>query len=49
MAGRMVKWVVELSEFDIHFEAWGSPKGQILVDFIAELSLHQTPPTKDFS
>jgi len=38
VAGRMVKWVVELSEFDIKYEPWGSIKGQVFVDFVVELS-----------
>jgi len=38
VAGRMVRWAVELSEFDIQFEPWGSIKGQVYADFVAELS-----------
>jgi len=29
VAGRMVKWAVELSEFNIKYEPWGSIKGQV--------------------
>ncbi|XP_068500485.1 uncharacterized protein [Phaseolus vulgaris] len=35
---RMVKWAVELSEFDIKYEPRGPIKGQIFADFVVELS-----------
>jgi len=38
VAGRMVKWAVELSEFDIKYKPRGSIKGQIFADFVVELS-----------
>ena len=38
MAGRMVRWAVELSEFDIQYEPRGSIKGQDYADFVAEHS-----------
>jgi len=38
VAGRMVRWAVELLEFDIQCEPRGSIKGQVYVDFVAELS-----------
>jgi len=38
VAGRMVCWAVELSEFDILYEPRGSIKGQVYADFLAELS-----------
>ncbi|XP_068476757.1 uncharacterized protein [Phaseolus vulgaris] len=38
VAGRMVRWAVELSEFDILYEPRGSIKGQVYADFVAELS-----------
>jgi len=38
VAGRMVKWAVELSEFDIRYEPRGPIKGQIFTDFVVELS-----------
>ena len=37
VAGRMVKWAVELSEFDIKYEPRGPIKGQIFADFVVEL------------
>ncbi|GAU24437.1 hypothetical protein TSUD_364210 [Trifolium subterraneum] len=41
LAGRMVAWAVELSEYDITFVPRGNIKPQILADFILELS---SPP-----
>ena len=38
VAGRMVRWAVELSEFDVQYEPRGSIKGQVYADFVAELS-----------
>jgi len=38
VAGRMVRWAVELSEFDILYEPRGSIKGQVYADIVAELS-----------
>ncbi|XP_068502648.1 uncharacterized protein [Phaseolus vulgaris] len=34
----MVRWAVELSEFNIQYESRGSIKGQVYADFVAELS-----------
>jgi len=42
VAGRMARWAVELSEFDIHNKPRGPIKGQIYADFIVELSLAAT-------
>ncbi|GAU46453.1 hypothetical protein TSUD_402200 [Trifolium subterraneum] len=41
LAGRMVVWAVELSEYDITFVPRGNIKSQLLADFILELS---SPP-----
>jgi len=38
VAGRMVKWAVEFSKFDIKYESRGPIKGQIFADFVVELS-----------
>jgi len=38
VAGRMVKWAVELSKFDIRYEPRGPIKGQIFADFVVKLS-----------
>ena len=37
VAGRMTRWTVELSEFDIHYEPRGPIKSQIYADFVVEL------------
>ncbi|XP_014492821.1 uncharacterized protein LOC106755222 [Vigna radiata var. radiata] len=37
LAGRMVSWSIELSEFGLRFEPQGSIKGQHLANFAAEL------------
>nr|AAQ56433.1 putative gag-pol precursor [Oryza sativa Japonica Group] len=34
--GRVVKWAIELSEFDLHFEPRHAIKSQTLADFVAE-------------
>ncbi|GAU32939.1 hypothetical protein TSUD_153560 [Trifolium subterraneum] len=41
LAGRMVAWSVELSEFDIVFSPRGSIKSQVLANFVLEMT---TPP-----
>ncbi|XP_072074088.1 uncharacterized protein [Arachis hypogaea] len=46
LAGRLVKWSVELSEFDIKYEGRASIKSQFLVDFITEFSVPST--TEDY-
>jgi len=43
VAGRMVKWAVELSEFDIRYEPQGPIKGQVFADFVDELSSSAAP------
>ncbi|KAJ8470571.1 hypothetical protein OPV22_024914 [Ensete ventricosum] len=40
VAGRMLKWSVELGEFNIEYEPRKTIKGQVLADFLSEL----TPP-----
>ena len=47
VAGRMVKWAVELSEFDIKYEPRGPIKGQIFADFVVELSSETAQNAKD--
>ena len=37
-SGRLIKWVIELSEFDIRYKPRTTIKGQILVDFIMEFT-----------
>ncbi|MCI33468.1 maturase K, partial [Trifolium medium] len=38
MAGRMLKWSLELSEFDILYESRKALKAQVLADFVAEMT-----------
>ncbi|PNY11290.1 gag-pol polyprotein [Trifolium pratense] len=38
LAGRMVAWSVELSEFDLTFSPRGAIKSQMLADFVLEMS-----------
>ncbi|KAL2246834.1 UNVERIFIED_CONTAM: Retrovirus-related Pol polyprotein from transposon [Sesamum indicum] len=37
-SGRMIKWTVELGEFDITYQGRTAEKAQILVDFMVEIS-----------
>ncbi|CAJ2637852.1 unnamed protein product [Trifolium pratense] len=43
MTGRMLKWSLELSEFEIFFESRKALKAQVLADFIAEMTTPSTP------
>ena len=36
--GQLIKWAIELSEFDIRYQPRNSIKAQVLVDFIAEFT-----------
>ena len=48
--GRLMKWAVELSEFDIRYKPKTAVKGQVLADFIMEftpIELAQTTHAKD--
>jgi len=47
IAGRMIRWAVELSEFDVQYEPQGSIKGQVYVDFMVELSSKDFQPNPD--
>ena len=38
VAGRIIKWSFELSEFDIHYESRKALKAQVFVDFVAEMT-----------
>jgi hypothetical protein len=38
VAGRMMKWSLELSEFDLHYESRKSLKAHVFADFIAEMT-----------
>ena len=47
-SGRLIKWAIELSEFDIKYKPRTTVKGQVLVDFIVEFtpSNTQAQPTE---
>jgi hypothetical protein len=45
--GRIVKWSVELGEFEIEFYPRQAIKSQILVDFVSEWTEIQMPPPKE--
>ena len=38
LTGRLVKWAVELSEFDITFQPWTTIKSQVLVNFVVNFT-----------
>ncbi|GAU19161.1 hypothetical protein TSUD_89260 [Trifolium subterraneum] len=42
MVNRMLKWLLELAEFDINFESRKALKAQVLADFIAEMTTSTT-------
>ncbi|GAU25741.1 hypothetical protein TSUD_216720 [Trifolium subterraneum] len=42
MVGRMLKWSLELAEFDISFEDRKALKAQVLADFVAEMTTSTT-------
>ena len=43
MVGRMLKWSLELSEFDIQYESRETLKAQASVDFVAEMASPADP------
>jgi len=38
VVGRMMKWSLELSEFDIHYESRKALKAQVFADFLVEMT-----------
>jgi ribonuclease HI len=48
-SGRLVRWSVELSEFDIDYRPRTAIKGQVIADFIAEFTDGTEPPTQEDS
>ena len=44
-SGRLIKWAIELSKFDIRYNPRIEVKGQVLADFIMEFTL-SNPSTK---
>ena len=39
VSGRLMKWAIELSEFDIRYKPKTAIKGQVLADFVMEFTL----------
>ena len=37
-SGRLMKWAIELSEFDIRYKPKTAIKGQVLADFVMEFT-----------
>ena len=44
IAGRLVRWSIDMSEFDIHYEPRGPIKGQVYADFLVELAFGDPNP-----
>ena len=42
-SGRLIKWAIELSEFDIRYKPRMAVKGKFLADFIIEFTPSNTP------
>ncbi|XP_021812766.1 uncharacterized protein LOC110755794 [Prunus avium] len=45
-SGRLVKWAIELSEFDIHYHPRPAEKGQAVADFISEMTTSESADSK---
>ncbi|MCI57389.1 maturase K, partial [Trifolium medium] len=43
MTGQMLKWSLELAEFEIHYKSRKALKAQVLDDFVAEMTNPSTP------
>ncbi|KAL2475596.1 rve domain-containing [Abeliophyllum distichum] len=43
-SGRLVKWTVELGQFELHYRPRTLVKSQALADFVAESSVRSTSP-----
>lgn len=43
LAGRLIKWAIELSEHDIKIIPRSAIKGQVVADLIAEFTHEETP------
>ena len=47
-AGRMVQWVVELSQFDVDYRPRTTIKAQALADFVAEFTTAEQDPESGY-
>ena len=41
VAGRLIQWAIELSEFNVRYQPRSAIKAQVLVDFIVEITPSQ--------
>ena len=48
VAGRMVQWAVELSQFDVNYRPRTAIKVQALADFVAEFTMVDQDPKSDY-
>ena len=48
VAGRMVQWAVELSQFDVNYRPRTLIKVQALVDFVIEFTMVDQDPKSDY-
>ncbi|KAL0427411.1 UNVERIFIED_CONTAM: Retrovirus-related Pol polyprotein from transposon gypsy [Sesamum latifolium] len=46
-SGRLVKWAVELGEYDIEYQGWTAVKTQVLADFVVEFAGEQVQEKKE--
>jgi len=49
LAGRMMKWSLELSEFDIHYESRKALKAQVFADFLAKMTFPMEDNTEEWT
>ncbi|KAI5324801.1 hypothetical protein L3X38_033874 [Prunus dulcis] len=49
ISGRLIKWAIELGEFDIQFVPRPAENGQVVADFISELTPSTAQPTNESS
>ncbi|RDY04615.1 hypothetical protein CR513_11640, partial [Mucuna pruriens] len=47
LAGRMVAWSIQLSEFDISYKSRGHIKAQVLIDFITKMTVRRLTIEED--
>lgn len=48
MSGRMAKWSVKLSRYDLRYEQISTIKSQALADFVADFRIFILNPRKKF-
>ena len=48
VAGRMVQWAIELSQFDVNYRPRTAIKVQALADFVAEFTMTDQDPESEY-